>query len=55
MAAAQKAATKAGIKGVKDCESISHVLNEAFEQTVEATLTQPTFVLDYPVEISTPS
>ena len=52
VAAAQKAATKAGIKGVKDCESISHVLNEAFEQTVEATLTQPTFVLDYPVEIS---
>ncbi|WP_299490670.1 lysine--tRNA ligase [Acaryochloris sp. IP29b_bin.137] len=50
--AAQKAAAKAGITGVEDCESIGHILNEAFEQTVEATLIQPTFILDYPVEIS---
>jgi lysyl-tRNA synthetase, class II len=52
LAAAQKAAKKAGIAGVEDCESVGHILNEAFEQKVEETLIQPTFVLDYPVEIS---
>lgn len=32
--------------------SPGRLLNEAFEQAVETTLIQPTFVLDYPVEIS---
>lgn len=50
--AAQKAASNVGITGVDDCESVGQVLNEAFEQKVEATLIQPTFILDYPVEIS---
>ena len=33
-------------------DSVGRLLNEAFEQTVEETLIQPTFVMDYPVEIS---
>jgi lysyl-tRNA synthetase class 2 len=32
--------------------SVGHVLNELFEATGEATLIQPTFVLEHPVEIS---
>ncbi len=50
--AAQEAAKEAGIAGIEDCETIGQILNAAFEQKVEATLIQPTFVLDYPVEIS---
>jgi lysyl-tRNA synthetase class 2 len=46
------AAKSAGLKDIDDCESIGKLLNEAFEQKVETTLIQPTFVLDYPVEIS---
>jgi lysyl-tRNA synthetase, class II len=46
------AAKKAGLKEIDDCPSIGKLLNEAFEQTVEETLIQPTFILDYPVEIS---
>lgn len=49
---AKTAAAAAGLHNIDDCPSIGHVLNEAFEQTVEATLIQPTFILDYPVEIS---
>jgi len=33
-------------------DSTGRLLNEAFEQAVETTLIQPTFVTDYPVEIS---
>ena len=46
------AAKVAGLTNIDDCPSIGKLLNEAFEQTVETTLIQPTFVTDYPVEIS---
>lgn len=52
VAAAREAAAAAGITGIEDCETIGHLLNEAFEQKVEDTLIQPTFIIDYPVEIS---
>jgi len=49
---AKAAATQAGLHTVEKAESVGQLLNQAFEQTVEETLIQPTFVLDYPVEIS---
>lgn len=51
-AAAKTAALAAGLTDLDHCQSVGQLLNEAFEQTVEETLIQPTFVLDYPVEIS---
>src|SRR5579883_1594016 len=49
---AKAAAVKAGMTNLDDVTSIGKLLNEAFEQTVETTLVQPTFIIDYPVEIS---
>jgi lysyl-tRNA synthetase class 2 len=49
---AKAAAEKAGLRDIEKCASIGKILNEAFEQTVEESLVQPTFILDYPVEIS---
>ncbi|MCC5639653.1 lysine--tRNA ligase [Nostoc sp. CHAB 5844] len=50
--AAKTAAKNAGLVNIQEVASIGKLLNEAFEQKVEENLIQPTFVIDYPVEIS---
>ncbi len=49
---AKAAAKNTGIEGIENSPSIGKLLNEAFEQKVEENLIQPTFVIDFPVEIS---
>jgi len=51
-AAAAAAMAAAGLDVPDAADSVGRLLNEAFEQRVEATLIQPTFVIDYPIEIS---
>lgn len=43
---------KAHKVGIKPAHGFGHIVNEFFEQKVEATLIQPTFVYGHPVEIS---
>ncbi len=42
----------AGLEAPEGADSVGRLLVEAFEQGVESSLVQPTFVLDYPVETS---
>ena len=49
--AALEAAQRLGVEVDKKAELV-HILNEIFEETVEPKLIQPTFVTDYPIEIS---
>jgi len=48
---AQALAKEHGVD-VKDVHEVGHIINEFFEQKIEETLVQPTFVYGHPVEIS---
>ena len=50
--AAASAMLQAGLEVSPKADSVGRLLNEVFEQAVEDSLIQPTFVLDYPLEIS---
>ncbi|WP_400194368.1 lysine--tRNA ligase [Lysinibacillus telephonicus] len=48
---AQSLAKERGVE-IKEAHEVGHIINEFFEQKVEETLVQPTFVFGHPVEIS---
>ncbi len=49
---ASSSMVSAGLTVSSKANSVGRLLNEAFEQAVEPNLFQPTFVIDYPIDIS---
>ena len=49
---AQKLAKEKGVELEEGKTTRGHIINEFFETFVEETLIQPTFIMDYPVEVS---
>ncbi len=49
---ARSAMIREGLQVPDKADSVGRLLNEVFEQVVEPKLIQPTFVMDYPIEIS---
>ena len=49
---AKEAVSSLGVEFTSKVNTIGRLLNEVFEQKVESQLIEPTFVIDYPIEIS---